>query len=159
MMATYFLLLCEVLLICISGAQQQCRFNSDEGKILACGVGTSAKCLKIQKMGDFRTILINHRIGNFHHSFYDVHAYRLCGTEQPKDVSLADAMSRGELCQGKTKSGIFKTLTFQGCDAFFTADSNKDLTIYAYEDVDGCNGDLLYRFLLINGTGMITTVD
>lgn len=156
MAARYWVLvfLCQVLLICLSRAQQQCRFDSDEGRILACGVGTSSRCLPIQKRGrEFRTILISQRIQNFQNSFYDVHAYRLCGSEQPEDVSLADAMSRGQLCQKRTKSQIFRALSFRGCEEFFNAGSDKDLTIYAYEDVDGCNGDLLYRFLFINGTG------
>ena len=144
------------LVLCSSVAQQQCNFDSNEGKLLACGGGNI--CQRLRKVAEqYRTLIISSHIRNFHNSFYDVHAYRLCGDEDPSDITLQDAINNGQLCQGKTKSGIFRTLTFQGCSEYFQDGSNRDLTIYAYSDVNGCNGDLLYRFLLINGTGKSIT--
>ena len=150
--------LCLVfVVICFSGAQQECRFDSDEGRILACGVGTnSITCLNIMKIEAYRTVLISPIIGDFHNHLYDVHAFRLCDGQRPEDVTLADGINSGERCQERVRMGNFRAITFQGCDEYFEDNSNEDLTIYAYEDVDGCNGDLLYRFLLINGTGMMT---
>jgi hypothetical protein len=133
----------------------QCSFDNHEGRVLACGKGAGAsKCPRIRKEEEYKIQIINYRIRDFHNSFYDVHAYRLCGSERPDEVTLQDAMRRGQLCQEKRKSGIFRNLIFEGCGEYFNDGPNKDLTIYAYSDVNGCNGDLFYRFLLINGTGI-----
>ena len=155
-----FLISEVLLLICSSSAVQQCSFDSDEGRILACGVGTDLDCPPMGELNDeYRTGVIISRDVNDFHDAYDVHAYRLCGAELASDITLADAITRGKACQDSRETRVFRTVLFHGCNEFFTAGSNKDLTIYAYEDVDGCNGDLRYRFLLINGTGMIATVD
>ena len=151
-------LLCQVLMVtCISEAVEQCGFDTDAGRVLVCGAGTRP-CLKTtyrREDEEYGIIIVSTALVNFRGS-YDVHAYRLCGNEEANDITLADAISRGEICEKRRTEGVFRALLFNGCDDFVTANSNKDLTIYAYEDVDGCNGDLLYRFLLINGTGIVT---
>jgi hypothetical protein len=96
-------------------------------------------------------IIININVLDFQHN-YDVHAFRLCEGTQPSEITLADAMRHGEACQQRRSAGVFRDILFQGCSEYFHGSSNQDLTIYAYGDVDGCNGGLLYRFLLINGT-------
>ena len=150
-------LLCQVLMVtCISEAVEQCGFDTDAGKILACGVGTRLPCPEVSRRedGEYKIGVIIAQQLDFRDS-YDVHAYRLCGNEEASNITLADAISRGETCEKERTEGLFRYILFDGCDDFVTAGSNKDLTIYAYQDVDGCNGDLLYRFLLINGTGTV----
>lgn len=155
-MASSKLVLCfwhVLVVVCITEAQQQCSFDTDEGRILACGTGTSSQCMKIQRIEEYKTIVISPRIADFHSSSsYDVHAFRLCDGQGHRNVTLADALNGGEQCQ-VMGGGAFRTISFQGCNGYFEDGSNKNLTIYAYVDVDGCNGGLLYRFLLINGTG------
>jgi hypothetical protein len=148
-----FLLTQALLIFCSSASQEQCGFNY-EGRLQACGAEINT-CYRIRdRQGGHRSVLlISNSISDFHDSYYDVHAYRLCNGQQPSVVTLADAIRGGELCQMKIISGIFREITFQGCHEYFYDGSSQDLTIYAYEDVNGCNGDLLYRFLLINGTG------
>lgn len=149
------LFFCEVFLLVISSSQvpdPQCSFDNHEGKIQACGAG---RCEDIVKVGaDHRVLLINPSILDFNNVYYDVHAYRLCGDDrQASEVTLADAIWHGQLCQERRRSELFRNIFFKGCADFFNEGSNKDLTIYAYNNQTGCNGDLFYRFLLINGTG------
>lgn len=136
-----------------SADQGQCSFDSDEGKVLAC---RERRCRKIDNIyGEHRVLITTSMLRDFSRSYYDVHAYRLCGSEQAGEVTLADAISRGQMCQEGRRSGVFRTVVFEGCREYFNDGSNRALSIFAYTNHTGCNGDLLYRFLLINGTSKI----
>lgn len=80
-----------------------------------------------------------------------MHAYRLCGEEQVGNITLADAMSHGQQCITRNRP-IPLTVVFSGCAGYFNEETYQDLTVYAYDNDSGCNGDLDYRFLLINST-------
>jgi hypothetical protein len=141
-----------------SQTQEHCAFGF-EGRIRACGDG-GCPGIFTESNGEYTTrAIVDGRVEDFKNS-YDVHAYRLCGEEQADDITLADAISRGQRCPDRaTTEGKHRVILFQGCEDFFSADSedHQDLTIYAYNDVETCNNSLLHqRFLLINGTSSYT---
>lgn len=138
-----------------SAAHDKCNFNSTEGRVYACGTDIR-QCIKIIRIEDHGAVLINNNIQDFNDAYYDVHAYRLCSSELASEVTLDDAIRHGQVCQRKRNSNYFRTVLFEGCADYFTEGSNKDLTIYAYSNQTGCNGELFYRFLFINGTSMVT---
>lgn len=153
--STISFLFCELfvaLSVHVSAAQGDCSLHSNDDRIFVCGSEPSS-CHRLTFYDEeYAVALTSREIENFRGKYYDVHAYRLCGDKVAGDVTLADAIQYGEECQSKTLSQRFRALSFTGCSSYFEMGSNSGLTIYAYNNASGCNGELLYRFLVINGT-------
>lgn len=139
--------------------QDQCVFDN---RILLCSPESMPTCNSLSRPAGttnrFSLLLPEHEdITLRNEKNYDVHAFRLCGGTEGKDVTLEKAIENGENCplprQFKLPSTFLPIIEFENCGEYFDPQKGHDLEIYAFTSTPECTGPIKYRFVIINTTG------